>query len=360
MFERFTKRAIKVKILAQEEARRLGYKTVGTEHLLLGLIREGSGIAAHTLKNEGVKLVVCRKKIEAITGRGSDFPNDLPDTEDKFNWAIHRARTGKSGDFPSQLQHQETSYPEPSKVVYYNFNEEANAAMKLASMFAEKGPGGIIDTEDLLVGILEMRDNSAIKALWQCDVDPVKICTELIAKTLELKVTSGVNKQELESKMAQFVRQIWEYGLIFLLLVTIGIYLLFPHLPGLVFSGTLVDAFKLALIIYLCEWVITPLLGVITALGLLSQFRLKLEEFNVKLLKQGGKKDHRSWKLKLAVRFSICFFISLAAFTIISKLDVSMLRINSLYASLYAAAIVAIIALVEDLFFLGRSRNKKA
>ena len=53
MFERFTEKAIKVIMLAQEEARRLGHNFVGTEQVLLGLIGEGTGIAAKTLKSMG-------------------------------------------------------------------------------------------------------------------------------------------------------------------------------------------------------------------------------------------------------------------------------------------------------------------
>ena len=56
MFERFTEKAIKVIMLAQEEARRLGHNFVGTEQILLGLIGEGTGVAAKVLKSLGVNL----------------------------------------------------------------------------------------------------------------------------------------------------------------------------------------------------------------------------------------------------------------------------------------------------------------
>ena len=56
MFERFTEKAIKVIMLAQEEARRLGHNFVGTEQVLLGLIGEGTGVAAKTLKSMGVEV----------------------------------------------------------------------------------------------------------------------------------------------------------------------------------------------------------------------------------------------------------------------------------------------------------------
>lgn len=73
MFERFTEKAIKVIMLAQEEARRLGHNFVGTEQILLGLIGEGTGIAAKTLKAMGVNLKEARAEVEKIIGRGSGF-----------------------------------------------------------------------------------------------------------------------------------------------------------------------------------------------------------------------------------------------------------------------------------------------
>lgn len=73
MFERFTEKAIKVIMLAQEEARRLGHNFVGTEQVLLGLIGEGTGVAAKTLKSMGVNLKDARAEVEKIIGRGSGF-----------------------------------------------------------------------------------------------------------------------------------------------------------------------------------------------------------------------------------------------------------------------------------------------
>ena len=73
MFERFTEKAIKVIMLAQEEARRLGHNFVGTEQILLGLIGEGTGIAAKVLKSMGINLKDARVEVEKIIGRGSGF-----------------------------------------------------------------------------------------------------------------------------------------------------------------------------------------------------------------------------------------------------------------------------------------------
>src|SRR5205085_9762112 len=69
-FDKFTERARKVLSLAQEEAQRFQHNYIGTEHLLLGLVREGEGVAAKVLMNLGVELNQARSKVEFIIGRG--------------------------------------------------------------------------------------------------------------------------------------------------------------------------------------------------------------------------------------------------------------------------------------------------
>src|ERR1700680_128090 len=69
-FDRFTERARKVLTLAQEEAQRFNHNYIGTEHLLLGLVREGDGVAAKVLNNLGVELSKVRSAVEFIRGRG--------------------------------------------------------------------------------------------------------------------------------------------------------------------------------------------------------------------------------------------------------------------------------------------------
>ncbi|GLJ18276.1 hypothetical protein SUGI_0323230 [Cryptomeria japonica] len=73
MFERYTEKAIKVIMLSQEESRRLGHNQVGTEQILLGLIGEGTGIAAKVLKSVGINLKEARVEVEKIIGRGTGF-----------------------------------------------------------------------------------------------------------------------------------------------------------------------------------------------------------------------------------------------------------------------------------------------
>ncbi|MEP0854562.1 ATP-dependent Clp protease ATP-binding subunit [Trichocoleus sp. DQ-U1] len=81
MFQHFTDKAVRVIMLSQEEARRLGHNLVGTEQLLLGLIAEGTGVAAKVLIDQGITLQACRIEVEKIIGRGSRFvPSEIPFT----------------------------------------------------------------------------------------------------------------------------------------------------------------------------------------------------------------------------------------------------------------------------------------
>ncbi|MBE9128993.1 MULTISPECIES: ATP-dependent Clp protease ATP-binding subunit [unclassified Coleofasciculus] len=139
MFEHFTDRAIKSIMLAQEEARRLGHNLVGTEQILLGLIREGSNVAATVLKEFGVTLAQTRSLVERIIGRGSGVvPAEIPFT------------------------------PKAKRIFEQSFKE----ARQLGHNY--------IGPEHLLLAILQDSESVAGKVLQNLDVDPVKARTKLI------------------------------------------------------------------------------------------------------------------------------------------------------------------------------------
>ncbi|MEE1570748.1 MAG: Clp protease N-terminal domain-containing protein, partial [Acidimicrobiales bacterium] len=75
MFERFTDRARRVVVLAQEEARLLNHNYIGTEHILLGLIHEGEGVAAKALESLGISLEAVRSQVEDLIGQGGSSPS---------------------------------------------------------------------------------------------------------------------------------------------------------------------------------------------------------------------------------------------------------------------------------------------
>ena len=78
MFERFTDRARRVLTFAQEEARLLNHSFIGTEHILLGVMREGDGMGAEALRRLGVSFEVVREKVVEMIGASGSAPNDSP------------------------------------------------------------------------------------------------------------------------------------------------------------------------------------------------------------------------------------------------------------------------------------------
>jgi ATP-dependent Clp protease ATP-binding subunit ClpA len=95
-FEKFTERARKALSYAQEEAQRFQHNYIGTEHLLLGLVREGEGVAAQVLMNQGVKLSAVREAVEFIIGRGDRVvPGEIgltPRSKKVIELAVEEAR----------------------------------------------------------------------------------------------------------------------------------------------------------------------------------------------------------------------------------------------------------------------------
>jgi ATP-dependent Clp protease ATP-binding subunit ClpC len=96
-FDKFTERSRKVLTLAQEEAQRFQHNYIGTEHLLLGLVREGEGVAAKVLTNLGIQLSDVRKAVEFIIGRGERIISGeiglTPRAKKVIELAVDEART---------------------------------------------------------------------------------------------------------------------------------------------------------------------------------------------------------------------------------------------------------------------------
>jgi ATP-dependent Clp protease ATP-binding subunit ClpC len=151
MFERFTEKAIKVIMLAQEEARRLGHNFVGTEQILLGLIGEGTGVAAKVLKSMGVNLKDARIEVEKIIGRGSGFVAvEIPFT------------------------------PRAKRVLEHSLEE----ARQLGHNY--------IGTEHLLLGLIREGEGVAARVLENLGVDLSKVRTQVIRMLGETaEVTAG-------------------------------------------------------------------------------------------------------------------------------------------------------------------------
>jgi len=156
MFERFTEKAIKVIMLAQEEARRLGHNFVGTEQILLGLIGEGTGIAAKVLKSMGVNLKDARVEVEKIIGRGSGFV-----------------------------------------AVEIPFTPRAKKVLELSLEEARQLGHNYIGTEHLLLGLIREGEGVAARVLENLALDLSKVRTQvirLLGDTAEVSTGSGQNK----------------------------------------------------------------------------------------------------------------------------------------------------------------------
>ncbi len=161
MFERFTEKAIKVIMLAQEEARRLGHNFVGTEQILLGLIGEGTGVAAKVLKSLGVNLKDSRIEVEKIIGRGSGFV-----------------------------------------AVEIPFTPRAKRVLELSLEEARQLGHNYIGTEHLLLGLIREGEGVAARVLENLNIDLTKVRTQVIrmlGETAEVSSGTSANKGNLKT-----------------------------------------------------------------------------------------------------------------------------------------------------------------
>ncbi|MGL5079827.1 MAG: Clp protease N-terminal domain-containing protein, partial [Waterburya sp.] len=155
MFEYFNEKAIKNVVLAQEEARNTGHNLVGTEHILLGVIGEGTSAAAELLANLGIDLDRTRDLAIEVIGKGSGFiPANIPFT------------------------------PKAKKIFEQAFNE----ARQLNSNF--------ISPEHILLAIVKQSDNMAAKLLSKQNVDLRQLRTDLIKKLGEAEVVAAAASTE--------------------------------------------------------------------------------------------------------------------------------------------------------------------
>jgi dihydroneopterin aldolase len=139
VFERFTRDARKVVVLAQEEAQSFNHNYVGTEHLLLGLIREEDGTAARALNYLGVGLDAAREQVESIVGYGEE---------------------GTGGQAP--------------------FTPRSKKVLELALREALQLGHNYIGTEHILLGLVEEREGVAVRVLTGLDVSPDDVRREVL------------------------------------------------------------------------------------------------------------------------------------------------------------------------------------
>jgi ATP-dependent Clp protease ATP-binding subunit ClpC len=144
MFERFTEKSVKVVMLAQEESRRLGHNFVGTEQILLGLVGEGTGIAARLLKSMGVNLKDARIEVEHIIGRGAGFV-----------------------------------------AVEIPFTSRAKRVLDLSLEESRQLGHNYLGTEHILLGLIKVNEGNASKVLENLGVDLTTVRTQVMRMLAE-------------------------------------------------------------------------------------------------------------------------------------------------------------------------------
>lgn len=154
MFGRFTERAQKAILLAQEEAKMLKHNYVGTEHILLGIISEAQGVGAQALKESGVNLDACRREVVKLVGQGEQVSELLGFT------------------------------PRTKRIFELSFLEARNLGHNY------------VGTEHLLLGLLAEGEGVAIVALQRLGVDIGKLQEKIIAKITDDSSTGNQNETE--------------------------------------------------------------------------------------------------------------------------------------------------------------------
>jgi ATP-dependent Clp protease ATP-binding subunit ClpA len=158
MFERFTERARKVMVLAQDEARRFHHTYIGTEHILLGLVREGEGVSAQALSSLGVTLEEVRKQVESVVGYGE-----------------------------GGMDAQAPFTPRSKKVLELSLRE----AMQLGHNY--------MGTEHLLLGMVRENEGVAARILSNLDLEPGRVRREVLRRIGEEPESYPLDETETEA-----------------------------------------------------------------------------------------------------------------------------------------------------------------
>jgi ATP-dependent Clp protease ATP-binding subunit ClpC len=154
MFQRFTGRARRVVVLAQEEARLLNHNYIGTEHILLGLIHEGEGVAAKALESLGISLQAVRSEVEEIIGQGQSAP---------------------TGHIP--------------------FTPRAKKVLELSLRESQQLRHGSIGTEHILLGLLREGEGVAAQVLVKLGADLSRVRQQVI-ELLSLEPAEAEDQDE--------------------------------------------------------------------------------------------------------------------------------------------------------------------
>jgi Clp amino terminal domain, pathogenicity island component/UvrB/uvrC motif len=160
MFERFTDHARRIVVLAQEEARSLNHNYIGTEHILLALIREGTGTAAAALESLGISEEAARQQVEELIGRGQQDP--------------------PRGHIP--------------------FTPRAKKTLELSLREAIALGNTYIGTEHILLGLIREGDNPATQVLNGLGVEPNRVRQEVIRRVHARRVGDAAGARRVTAR----------------------------------------------------------------------------------------------------------------------------------------------------------------
>jgi hypothetical protein len=169
VFERFNDRARRVLVLAQEEARLLDHSFIGTEHILLGLMAEGEGVASQVLENLGLSLALVRQAVEETIGRAATAPSGSP----PFT-------------------------PRAKKVLELSLRE----ALQLGHKY--------IGTEHLLLGLVNEGEGVAVTVLVELGVDPGRVRQETIMLMTDAGPGGGIGRGYRAADESGWVAPLWD------------------------------------------------------------------------------------------------------------------------------------------------------
>ncbi len=246
LFDKFTERARKVVNLAQEEAQHFQHNAIGTEHLLLGLVREGESVAAKVLESLGVTLEQVRKAVEEAKGRGNSIvqgeigltphantaiemaikeadrrhPRPSPETAKRLLNSITMPRSDalkilQDEKMPPHLESLGVTLEQVRKAVeetkgrgvqiLYPLTPPANTAMGEADR--QHHPLLYVDTENLLLGLLRVPASTAVQILHGLGVPPLKDVQTLVF--LEGVTTLQTTNQGYSQRFTRQARKAW-------------------------------------------------------------------------------------------------------------------------------------------------------
>jgi ATP-dependent Clp protease ATP-binding subunit ClpA len=174
----YTPRVRKVLALADKERKALNHTYLGTEHLLLGILREGDGVAARVLKNLDVNIEQTRQEILRELDPNFEPPVDEVENPDKTDVSFHVTEMPKPSGPPTETSPDQP--PRDSHEQMSNFTPRAQEALALAREQADHFNHNFVGTEHLLLGLIALRQGTAVSVLRKMGIDLESVRAEVV------------------------------------------------------------------------------------------------------------------------------------------------------------------------------------